>query len=75
MPHHATLGTSEQQVCTVFFAGRATAVKTDECISYVVAGSQTVDQRVTPHSRPTGVDASGKPEGRPAHHSPVFRLI
>jgi len=36
VPRHTTLCTSEQQVCIVFFAGPA--------ISYVVAGSQPIDQ-------------------------------
>jgi len=47
-------------------------VQTDESISYVVAvlSGRSVGP---PHSEPTGVDASGEPEGRPARrfHSPA----
>ena len=45
-------------------------VQTDKHISYMDACSQDGRSAVPPHSGPTGVGASGKPEGRPpAHHS------
>jgi len=51
--------------------------KSDECISYVSYVIADGRSALAPHSGPSGVGASGKPEVRPAHHShsPVGNVL